>query len=88
MSSHDRCEIIGETSQLRELAPLVDALLPHADSRMRCGISDGDYYTLDVVHDGERFVIASTNPTVCRDTGSAAVAALIEALQRLQNSRH
>jgi hypothetical protein len=85
-ASHDRCQTIARASELRELAPIVDALLPYADSRMDCGIADGDHYTLDIVRDGKRFLIASTSPTVCRDQGSAAVAALIAAMQRLQNS--
>lgn len=85
-ASHDGCEIIGQASHARELAPLVAALLPHANSGMGCGIADGNHYTLDIVHDGKRSFISATNPDICRDAGSLAVASLINAMQHLRHS--
>lgn len=62
------------------------ATLPYANSRMGCGLQDGNSYTLDSVHDGKRFFISASNPVYCRDAGSKAMSALIQALQHLRSS--
>ncbi|WP_129646152.1 hypothetical protein [Peristeroidobacter agariperforans] len=49
-----------------DAARVLDALLPYADTGMGCGVHDGVWYELDIVHSGRRFVISASNPDQCK----------------------
>lgn len=75
-----RCEILRRDSGGFDAARLLEPLLTYADTDMGCGVQDGVWYDLDIVHGERRFVISASNPDQCNDDGSAAVNSLLEAV--------
>ena len=74
-----RCEMMQRDSRDFDTARVLESLLPYADTGMGCGVQDGVWYELDIVHNRKRFVISASNPGHCNDEGSAAVNLLLEA---------
>lgn len=76
------CAMVRGESLGFDVARFLEPLLPYANTSMGCGVYDGVWYDLDIVHDAKRFVLTASNPDECRDGGSAAVLALIEGVHQ------
>jgi hypothetical protein len=81
-----KCEIVPIKSSGFDSARFVEPLLPYANTDMGCGVMDGEWYELDIVHSGKRFVISASNPGSCvgmgAGPGSTEVSSLLEAVYR------
>ncbi|HEY0686299.1 MAG TPA: hypothetical protein VGD45_28420 [Steroidobacter sp.] len=78
------CTVMRKELRGFTAATLLEPLLPYANTEMGCGVVDGVWYDMDIVHNGKRFVISASNPDSCTDDGSNSVSALIEAVYRLK----
>jgi hypothetical protein len=82
--SKGTCASMTKESHYSKTTPLLDTLLSYADFQTGCGHMDGSWYSLDIVHHGNRFVVSANNPQSCNDAGSEAVSSLIQAVGQLR----